>query len=386
VRDEIIMRITIVIGGLGGGGGERVCVNLANAWVAGGHRVTLLTITQRSRESVYPLDPQVKRRDVGWPRESRADEDPAPILDTLRQEGCGELAGEIHLMAALRVAILDTAPDVVISHMDLTSVRVLAALNDTGIPVIACEHTDPNRVSLGAWQRAREVFYRRAGAVVASHAATTEWLSRRGITARTIPNPLVPPPRRAPLRRARRRIVTLGRLSPEKRPEMLIRAFARIADDLPQWDLEIHGDGPLHDELAKVIAQLGLGGRVSLPGFTNDPYAALMDADLYVSASTVEGFGNAIWEALACGVPVVAMDCGAPVRTLVRDGIDGRIVIGSEHALSVALADVMSDDEARKALASRTAEVLTRFSIESALRKWDVVLNEVAWMKGVGSA
>ena len=370
------MHITIVIGGLGGGGGERVCVNLANAWVGGGHRVTLLTITQGTRASVYPLDPRIERRDVGWPRQARADEDTAPILRTLRQEGCGELAGELPLMAALRVSILDTAPDVVVSHMDLTSVRVLAALHDTGIPVIACEHTDPSRVSLGAWQRVREVLYRRAVAVVASHAATTDWLLRRGIAARTIPNPLVPPSGCSRSRRDRKRIVTLGRLSPEKRPEMLIRAFARITDDLPEWDLEIHGDGPLHDGLAQVIGQLGLGARVSLSGFTNDPYAVLMDADLYVSGSAVEGFGNAIWEAMACGVPVVAMDCGAPVRTLVRDGIDGRIVIGSEHALSVALADVMSDDEARKAMASRAVEARTRFPLESALRKWDVVLNE----------
>jgi GalNAc-alpha-(1->4)-GalNAc-alpha-(1->3)-diNAcBac-PP-undecaprenol alpha-1,4-N-acetyl-D-galactosaminyltransferase len=372
----IIMRITIVIGGLGGGGGERVCVNLANAWVTGGHQVMLLTITQGSRESVYPLDLRVTRRDAGWPRQPRAGEDTEPIRHTLRQEGCDELAGELTLMAALRVMILDTEPDVVVSHMDLTSVRVLAALHDTGIPVIACEHTDPNRVSLGVWQRVREVLYRRAGAVVASHVATTEWLTRRGIAGRTIPNPLVPPPECSRSRRDRRRIVTLGRLSPEKRVEMLIRAFARVADDLPEWDLEVHGDGPLHDALAAVIDQLGLGARVRLCSFTNDPYGVLMEADLYVSASAVEGFGNAIWEALACGVPVVAMDCGAPVRTLVRDGIDGRIVIGSEHALSVALADVMSDDDARNALARRAAEVVTRFSMESALRKWEVVLSE----------
>ncbi len=377
------MRMTIVIGGLGGGGGERVCVNLANAWVDRGHRVTLLTITQGARASVYPLDPRVERRDVGWPRQARDGEDTEPILRTLQQEGCGELAGELPLMAALRVCILETAPDVVVSHMDLTSVRVLAALFDTGIPVVGCEHTDPNRVSLGAWQRARVVLYRRAAAVVASHVNSTEWMLRRGIAARTIPNPLLPPVGCSRSRRERRRVVTMGRLSPEKRVEMLIRAFARIAGDLPEWDLEIHGDGPLHDTLAAVIEQLGLGGRVSLHGFTNDPYGVLMDSDLYVSASTVEGFGNSIWEAMACGVPVVAMDCGAPVRTIVRDGIDGRIVIGSEHALSVALADVMSDEKARKALASRAAEVRTRFPIDTALRKWDVVLNEVACMRGV---
>jgi spore maturation protein SpmB len=66
------MRITIVVGGLGGGGAERVCVNLVNAWAADGRAVTMLTVTQRSMESTYPLDPRVARRDVGWPREARA--------------------------------------------------------------------------------------------------------------------------------------------------------------------------------------------------------------------------------------------------------------------------------------------------------------------------
>jgi GalNAc-alpha-(1->4)-GalNAc-alpha-(1->3)-diNAcBac-PP-undecaprenol alpha-1,4-N-acetyl-D-galactosaminyltransferase len=371
------MRITIVIGGLGGGGAERVCVNLANAWAADGHAVTMLTVTQRSMESTYPLDARVARSDVGWPREAGAGEETAPILRVLRQEGCLEVASELPLMAALRASIVDTVPDVVVSHMDLTSVRVLAAMHDTGIPVIACEHTDPRRVGLGPWQRAREVLYRRACAVIASHDSTTEWLTQRGIAARTIPNPLVPPVRgHGRPRGDRRRIVTMGRLSPEKRVEMLIRAFGRVVGDFPEWDLEIHGDGPLQEHLAGLIESLGLAGRAFLRGFTDDPYTVLGAADLYVSASSVEGFGNSIWEALACGVPVVAMDCGAPVRTLVRDGIDGRIVVGSEHALSVALAEVMGDDDFRETLATCAAEALQRFPIDAALRKWDAVLND----------
>jgi glycosyltransferase involved in cell wall biosynthesis len=371
------LRITIVIGGLGGGGAERVCVNLANAWVDG-NAVTLLTITQGDREAAYAVDSRVERRDVGWPRENRESENALSILLALQQLRCAELAGEIVLMAALRAAILETAPDVVVSHMDLTNVRVLAALHGSGVPVVACEHTDPSRVSLGAWQRAREVLYRRAAVVVSSHDSTTEWLTRRGITARTIANVLVPPPARGKPRQGRRRIVTLSRLSHEKRVEMLVRAFGRVADDFPAWDLEIYGDGPLAPALADVIERLGLGRRVFLRGFTNDPYGVLAGSDLYVSASSVEGFGNAIWEALACGVPVVAMDCGAPVRTLVRDGVDGVIVHGGEHALSVGLASVLGDDDRRKALALRAREAIDRYSFASLRAKWDAVFQEAA--------
>jgi glycosyltransferase involved in cell wall biosynthesis len=181
--------------------------------------------------------------------------------------------------------------------------------------------------------------------------------------------------RRSPraTRAKRKTLITVGRLAPEKRVDLLIRAFARIADDLPEWDLAIYGDGPLREALQRVIDANG-HGRAVLKGFTDDPYAALGKADLYVSTSSVEGFGNAIWEALACGVPVVAMDCGAPVRTLVRDGIDGRIVTGAEHALSVALAELMGDDEARHALAARAREAASRYPLEAVLRQWEAVL------------
>jgi GalNAc-alpha-(1->4)-GalNAc-alpha-(1->3)-diNAcBac-PP-undecaprenol alpha-1,4-N-acetyl-D-galactosaminyltransferase len=365
------MRVTIVIAGLGGGGAERVCVNLANAWAAAGREVTLLTIVMKSHHSLYPLDSRVIRDDLGWPRPARPDEDAESMAHVLRETGCEELLEDAALMAALRARVLETRPDAVVSHMDLTNMRVVAALHGTGIPVIACEHTDPMRNSLGAWERARGVLYRRARVVVASHDATTGWLTQRGIPAKTIPNALVPPAV-SPRRNARRRLVTLGRLSPEKRLEMLIHAFARIAPELPEWDLEIYGEGPLRQLLTWTASTIP--GRVSIKGFTHQPYDALAGADLYASASRIEGFGNAIWEALACGVPVVAMDCGAPVRTLVRDGIDGRIVQGGEHELSVALGDLMRDDVTRARLASRAGEARQRYALDTVLRQWDEVL------------
>jgi glycosyltransferase involved in cell wall biosynthesis len=377
------MRVTVVIAGLAGGGAERLCVNLANAWVAGGRHVTLLTITQGASTSAYPLDSRVERRDVGWPRQPRAEEDTEPILRALEREGCLELAGEAPLMAALRAAVLDTAPDVIVSHMDLTNLRVLAATRGLSIPLVACEHTDPSRVSLGAWQAARERLYRRASAVVASHDATVDWLAARGIASQRIANPLVTPPAaRRPSVNGRRLLVSLGRLSPEKRVEMIVRAFARIAGRFPEWDLDIYGDGPLRENIARAIDELALAPRARLRGFTDDPYGVLAGADLYASASCVEGFGNAVWEALACGVPVVAMECGAPLHTLVRDGIDGLTVHGGEGDLSRALAAVMGDEEKRTGFAARASEAAVRFSLEDALRSWDALLGRLVTMVG----
>jgi GalNAc-alpha-(1->4)-GalNAc-alpha-(1->3)-diNAcBac-PP-undecaprenol alpha-1,4-N-acetyl-D-galactosaminyltransferase len=376
------MRITIVISGLGGGGAERVCVNLANAWAERGHAVLILTVSQNSATPAYAIDPRVEQRDVGWPREANSEELDDRAIEAMssgiKRAGCDELLEQLTLLAMLRHSILATTPDVVVAHLDITNVRVLAAMQGTGVPVIACEHTDTTQVSVGKWQRHREAFYRDAGAVVAPHPAIAGWLARGGAAAYAIPNPLVtPPPMCLKPTGERRRLVTLTRLSPEKRVELLIRAFAQIAGDFPEWDLEVYGDGPLRVSLEWLVGELA-PGRVHLHGFIDDAYGILGGADLLVSASWVEGFGNAIWEALACGVPVVAMECGAPVRSLVDDGVNGLIVReDSISALASALKSLMGDDTTRKAFAARAPEILTRFSIESSLRAWDALLNEV---------
>jgi glycosyltransferase involved in cell wall biosynthesis len=378
-------RITQVIGGLGGGGAERVCVNLANAWAGGGRAVTVLTKSEET--SMYALDARVTRRAFGRsPAEALRAESVAAVLRTLGDVGCSDLLDNAAIISLMRDAIVATRPDVVVSHMDVTNVRVLTAMHGSGVPVIACEHTDVARVPAGRWTHARDVLYREAAAVVTTHPAIAEFLARRGLPAVAIANPLVPP---AAQRRVRgegfpdgaphpplrgRRLVALTRFSIEKRPEMAVRAFEKIAAAHPRWDLEIYGEGPLRQSVQKVVDQLGLRGRIHLRGFA-DAYDVLAGADLFVSASSVEGFGNAIWEALACGVPVVAMDCGAPVRSLLRHGIDGILVeTESTTALANALASLMGDDARLAAMAARAPEVVERYSLESSLAAWEAVV------------
>lgn len=374
------MRITLVIGGLGGGGAERVCVNLANSWIERGHDVTLLTLAQNSGREAYELDRRVQRRDLGWPRRALQEElnaaAIAPILRGLQQDNCaGQLTQHITLFALLRYAILSQSPDVVVSHIDVTNLRVLASMYETKIPVVVCEHTDSTQISIGAWGLLRGALYRRARAVVTPHAESAEWLSKYRVNVLKIANPLFAP---APANVSRNgnghRLVSLTRLSLEKRPELVIRAFASIAGDFPDWNFDLYGDGPLRSQTSDLINELA-PGRIQLRGFAKDPYEVLRHADLFVSASWVEGFGNSIWEALACGVPVVATDAGSAVRSLVRHGIDGLIVNGdSVEALARSLATLMRDGPARAAMSRRAPEVVERFPLEASLSAWDKLL------------
>lgn len=369
-----------MIAGLGGGGAERVCINLANAWAARGKQSTILTISQNSRPPAYEIDRGVECRDIGWPRQAHSNElndaAVAPIRRLLRDAICPQLIPDITILALLRHAILATKPDVVVAFIDETNLRVITAMPETGVPVVVCEVTDARRVSLGRLQNARTALYRYAAAVVAPDPTIAQWL---GANALAIPNVLVPPPlRHRHGSQERRRLVMLSRLSSEKRPEFLVRSFASIAPDYPDWDLEIYGLGPQRNFLEHLVEKLA-PKRVHFHGFTNEPYEVLATADLFVSASRIEGFGNSIWEALACGVPVVAMDAGPPVRALVRHGIDGVIVsVQTMAALANALAELMSDETKRKAYASRAPEVLERFPFESALERWDELFRAIS--------
>ena len=374
------MRITLVIGGLGGGGAERVCINLANCWVERGHHVTILTVYHTATPA-YEIDPRVQRRSLDWPRLPRKEElNPAAIASIQRglQQAGGEqqLTKDIAYFAVLRHRILATKPDVVVSHMDITNLRVLVAMNESGVPVIACEHTDATRVSIGWWQTVRAALLPRASFVVTPHAESAGWFSKYDVKVVRIPNPLIPPCDASFEHNGhRRRLVSLARLSADKRPDLSVYAFASIASDFPDWDFEIYGDGPMRATVANVIQKLA-PGRIHLFGFTRNPYDVLGGADLFVSTSWVEGFGNSIWEALACGVPVVATEAGTTVRSLVRDRIDGMISNDTIPALARDMATLMRDDQKRAAMAKRARDVVDRFSLEESLSAWDKLLHQ----------
>lgn len=101
-------------------------------------------------------------------------------------------------------------------------------------------------------------------------------------------------------------VVGVGRLVPLKNFDMLIRAFANSG--LP-GSLVIIGEGPEKLRLRRVAQQLGLRGRVTLPGFIPNPYPIIRQSNIFALSSNAEGFPNALVEALTLGVPVVATNC-----------------------------------------------------------------------------
>lgn len=376
------VKVTIVVSKLTPGGAERATVNMANCWAARGWQPTILTTSQRDRPVAFALDPRVVHHDIGWRRDPRDDELDRDSLDAItsgldvHDPVCDPLFADLVLLTLLRRAIVSTRPDAVISMIDIMNVRMLAATEDLPFRRFVSERCDPWQTDLRSYEPLRRRLYRRADGVIAQTADAARYFARFDAKCHAIPNIVVaPPPGERPPRTART-LTALARLVAFKKLNVIIRAFAQIADRHPHWQLDIWGEGPQRAFLESVIDRVNGHGRIRLRGNVGDVYPVLRQSDLFAMASTTEGFPNALCEAMACGVPPVVTDCGPGVREIVRNGIDGVLVQGDgPERFAVALDRLMKDDAERARLAARAPEVVERFSAERVMQKWEEVLS-----------
>jgi glycosyltransferase involved in cell wall biosynthesis len=132
-------------------------------------------------------------------------------------------------------------------------------------------------------------------------------------------------------------VLAAGRLTRQKDFATLVRAFAIIAAR-GDYRLMIIGEGSERAALRRLATELGVGARLLLPGFVDDPLGFMGQAALFVLSSAWEGFGNVLVEAMAAGTPVVSTDCPSGPREILRDGELGPLVPpGDPKALARAM-------------------------------------------------
>lgn len=172
-------------------------------------------------------------------------------------------------------------------------------------------------------------------------------------------------------------VLSVGNLKAVKRHDLLIRAFAK----LPRGDatLCILGEGAERARLSALVEELGLEGRVLLPGYRRDPAPWYAHADVFVLASDHEGFGNVIVEALEQGVPVVCTDCPVGPRDILDGGKYGTLVpVDNVEALAQAMEEALLREHDREALKRRAQD----FSVQRAADSYlDLLIPD--WRQGL---
>jgi len=168
-------------------------------------------------------------------------------------------------------------------------------------------------------------------------------------------------------------VLFVGRIEPQKDLETWLRAFASVRDRRPGVRAVIAGEGSQREALSAVAADLGLSDVVSMPGYVENPYRYMKQADVFLLSSRYEGLPTVLIEALACGCPVVATDCPSGPREILEDGALGRLVpVGDASGLADAVVDSLDASADPDRLRARADE----FSPAAVLDEYERFIRE----------
>lgn len=359
------MKITCVIGTLGGGGAERVMTYLADGLAARGHNVTVLTLDD-SVPDFYVLSPAVRRVRVNLP--------------TFKKPS---VWGGIPRLWRLTRAVRATQPDVVISFM---TVSVLASCWLLRIPYIYADHLDVRFLTYSLkWKVLRNFLLRGAYRVVVLSERDRKFIAMYHshwksavIYNPALPAPADPLPRPEFFEEGKKYVLAVGRLVQQKGFDLLLEAWRRVCDDFPDWRLCIIGAGQDEAELKGLAETLDVHYSVQFVPPQQGLKAVYQHAQLYAMSSRAEGFPMVLLEAMASGLPVVSFSCTGP-DVIVRDGVDGFLVKQNyTDRLASKMAELMKDDEKRRQFGARAREVTQRFSLEKYLDAYETLCKEAA--------
>lgn len=365
------MRISLTISSLGLGGAQYAMTWLAGELAGRGHAVQLCTFDPPGQAPFFPVPPAVRLEALGLAGDSRG--------------LASAVWANMRRIRALRRAVLPFQPDLALSFIDQMNVLSLLALSDR-LPVVVSERIEPTRHDIGRlWGLLRLLSYGRAKTVVVQTRTAAKFFPPRlQRLCRVIPNAVLPAkPLSEDAPDGRRLpspcVVGLGRLHSQKGFDLLLQAFARAQAAHPGWSLRIFGEGPQRPELEALCARLGLDPEAVFPGTETDADALLAQAEIFVMSSRFEGFPNALCQAMACGVAVIATNCPSGPEDIVRHGVDGLLVPPEDtEALSSALETCMADAGKRAALGARGREIMERFRPDKVLAMWEQTLCNAA--------
>jgi glycosyltransferase involved in cell wall biosynthesis len=329
--------IALYLASMRKGGAERVIANLADYFCRVGFRVVL--VTTRLAEEEYEVPEGVVRRIS----EPSAEELAGGRVSNFRKR-----------FMALRTIWKEEKPDVILSFIGKNNMMAILTSRGLKIPVAVSVRGEPAEEYYSTWLRflAKNLFRFADRVILQTNRCMAFFPPAVRKKSVILKNPINPSFFRERYEGNRENtIVAVGRVDENKNHEMLIRAFAELAEEFPAYRLIIYGEGEKRKDLQKLAEEMQLSERILLPGAVEDVAEHIYKTRVFVLPSNTEGMPNTLIEAMIMGLTVVATDCpcGGPAE-LIQNGYNGILtpvgdISGMKDSLQFLLNNLQQADE-----------------------------------------
>lgn len=373
------------------GGMAKVTCAFAHEMKVRGHRVSLVYSDVQTGDFYYPLDKDIpaydirhyKGKSISYPWYLKVKREFYRTFDKQKARTVNDEFAASFLLDHLKDVLQTVQPDVIVSFQPAASKMLLCDLQ-TKIPVITMSHGDPEdyfhtypKEEIPALEKSAvcQVLLPSFEKHLKDHLPNVKTV----VIGNAIPQYDVQADLSA--QKDTYKILFVGRLSKNhKRPHLLIEAFAGLADEFPNWNVELWGaeDGKAYyKELQLLIKKHHLENRVFLKGPTNDVPSVLQQGDIFAFPSAYEGFGLALGEAMSMGLPAVGYKSCSAVNELIKDGENGYLCDDGIEPLRISMKRLMSSLSIRVSLGEGARIDMKKYSSKVIWDTWENLLNQI---------
>lgn len=256
----------------------------------------------------------------------------------------------------------------------------------TGIPSIMSERGDPS-VTFSKTLKDAIVYFvinKSDGGVFQTKEASNFYTKGLQNRATIIPNPIFLPDISMlsfkPIKEREKSIVSVGRFQNiQKRYDIMLKAFELFSRNHPDYILKLYGSGDDEKQIMNWINELNLSEKVKLMGVVKTPITKICNDGIFIITSDYEGIPNALLEAMAIGLPVVATDCNpGGAKMLIESGVNGQIVPkGDYNSIADALDRYANDYDFADFCGNNAKDVLCKYSPSIIGEHWNLYIEQV---------
>lgn len=168
-----------------------------------------------------------------------------------------------------------------------------------------------------------------------------------------------------------KKAIAVGRLTYQKGYDRLIKAWKSVAEDYPDWYLDIYGNGELHNELLEEIEKENLIDKITIKASVLDIESVYLSSSFLILSSRYEGLPMVLLEAFAHGLPVVSYTCKCGPRDVISNMIDGLLIEeGNITALANGIKQMITNSSLRKEMGYNALQKVKKYSQSFVMEQW----------------